>query len=836
MRRAVPLAALLVVATQGVAGAAGPEGAVSDELVRRFFDGGPALLLPAAERERLAAADETERERAARAFLAQDPMPETPGNELPAAIAARRARVLAERLSPFDARGQLLFLRGVPGERLKVECAESYKPLELWSWGSGDGRRTAILYRPAVGAHFAAWRPTDSKRALYTPEVEYLLEQWEELRGRITGRRPDLFFCKHAEEVDRRTGVSGLYGFRRERMTDADVDALFAPPADLAVWVRAALAEPPAAAGLVALPLPESTVSFPAARDQRLLARFRLTFAAGTPLGVVEEAGGKESRIALAGVLERPNGVFEEFRLRFVFPPAAPETPIVVQFERLLRPRELFLARLEVRDEILGSEVAFEHELRVPAEPLPEPEEPPAAVAGQELGLARVDGRDTLVLLPPVDEVVFGLWRAEAIVAGERIRRVVFYRDGRAQLTRSSPPWSAEVRLPNIPEETIVRAEGLDAEGNVVAADEILLNEPRGEPRVRLLAPPRGRRLSGTVRARAAVVVPEGRRVERVEFELNEQVIATLERPPWETTVEVPTGSELAYLAVTATYSDGSRVEDFRVLNSPDFLEQIQVDLVELYVTVTDRDGRLAEGLSAADFRVLDNGRPQSIARFEMVRDLPLTLGLVLDVSGSMRESLVEAKRAAQQFLAQILTPRDRCFAVSFSERPSLLMPLTPDARALEAAFRDLPAFGNTSLHDAIVYSLYQYRGVRGRKAMVLLSDGDDTSSLVPYADALAFAQRSGVAIYTIGLNIGGASLGIRSKLQRLADETGGRTFFVREARELEGVYAEIERELRSQYFLAFSPDPAPKEGERHTLEVQVSGRFKARAARGYTP
>jgi len=174
---------------------------------------------------------------------------------------------------------------------------------------------------------------------------------------------------------------------------------------------------------------------------------------------------------------------------------------------------------------------------------------------------------------------------------------------------------------------------------------------------------------------------------------------------------------------------------------------------------------------------------------------------------------------------------------VGFAQRPSLLMPLTSDAMAVEAAFRDLPAIGNTSLHDALVYSLYQFRGIRGRKALVLLSDGDDSSSLVTFEDALAFAQRSGVAIYTIGLDIGKLSLGIRDKLDRLATETGGRTFYIERADELASVYGEIERELRSQYFLAFAPDPAPKEGERHTLDVEArGGKLKARAARGYTP
>jgi VWFA-related protein len=120
---------------------------------------------------------------------------------------------------------------------------------------------------------------------------------------------------------------------------------------------------------------------------------------------------------------------------------------------------------------------------------------------------------------------------------------------------------------------------------------------------------------------------------------------------------------------------------------------------------------------------------------------------------------------------------------------------------------------------------------------MVLLSDGDDTSSVVPFADALLFAQRSGVAIYTIGLGVGGGSLGIRNKLQKLAEETGGRVFYISEATELAEVYEQIERELRSQYLLAFAPNPPAREGERRRVEIAMGPPgLKARAARGYTP
>ncbi len=851
MRRSLPslALALALAAPLPVAGADGWTSVdPAAERTRAFFEDGPAWLLPRAERERLAALPEPERIGHVAAWLSRDPVPETAGNELEQGIARRRRQVVAEGWTWFDDRARLLFLRGAPTDRHKVECSGAFKPLEIWTYGSGPEARRVVLYGPRADAPFRAWLPTDSKRRLYESEMEYFLEQFEELRGRIRGKRPDLQLCQDTKLVDETTGVEGLFGFRKERMTDGEVEALFAPPQDLAAWAKAAAAESvegsaisEGSGSVEPLPVAGLAFAFPEWRDQRILTRVRIELPAGVPLGVFEEEGGsREVRLIAAGRVDATDETFERFRTRFVLPPPDPATPVVLELERALRPKQRFVLHIELADEVSGRRAILDAGFAVPGEPTPLPAEAAAGgavVTGADLALTRVHGRDTLVLLPPAADVVFGLYRAEAIVAGQRIRRVAFFVDGKAQLTRGAPPWSAELRLPSIPTETVVRAEGYDADGQVVAADEILLNEPQGEPRVKLLSPPRGRRPTGTVRARAAVVEPEGRQVTQVAFKLNDRVLASLERPPWEATFEAPAGESVSYLTVTATFADGTVVEDYRILGASDFLEEIEVDLVEIYATVLDKSGAPVDGLVESDFTLLDNGKPQTLEKFELVRDLPLTVGLVLDTSGSMRESIGEAKRAASGFLRAVMTPKDRGFAVGFSERPALLMPLTADPGALEIAFRDLPAYGNTSLHDALVYSLYQYRGIRGRKAMVLLSDGDDTASLVTFDDALAYAQRSGVSIYTIGLDVGATSLAIRGKLQQLAEETGGRVFYIAKATELAGVYEQIERELRSQYLLAFSPNPAPREGERHSIEVKV-GRpgLKARSARGYTP
>ena len=310
-----------------------------------------------------------------------------------------------------------------------------------------------------------------------------------------------------------------------------------------------------------------------------------------------------------------------------------------------------------------------------------------------------------------------------------------------------------------------------------------------------------------------------------------------LERPPWQTEIEVPLGGDVSYLSVTATLDDGSRAEEVRFLNAPEYLEEVDVKLVELYTTVTDKSGRLAKGLTETDFTVKEDGRTQTISKFELVEDLPLTIGIVIDTSGSMAESLGEAKLAALGFLENMITLRDKVFAVSFSSQPALLIPQTEDVEAVEESVEDLVAAGMTTLHDAVVTSLYYFRGVRGRRAMILLSDGDDTASGLEYRDALEYARRSGVSIYTIGLGVGGLNIKVKNKLTELAKETGGRNFMIAKASELSGVYREIEEELRSQYLLAYSSDKPSPDGAFRTIEVKVSGgKFKARTIRGYYP
>ncbi len=452
---------------------------------------------------------------------------------------------------------------------------------------------------------------------------------------------------------------------------------------------------------------------------------------------------------------------------------------------------------------------------------------------------ARLHATTSLALVPPEHDVVVGEYRADVRIGGSDIAAVRFLVDGKPQTTQSRSHAWAMLRLNRYPTQQVIRVEGLDGEGRVVASDELVLNQQQGELRVRIEEPPRGVSVSGAAQARAAVVVPKGRHVSSVVFRVGEEVQAELRRPPWQTEISVPADTsetEPVYLAVTATLDDGSNAEDVRFLNASLLMDHIDVDLVELYTTVIDQANRPVTGLQAGDFTVFEDGKRQHVARFELVRNLPLTLGLAIDTSASMREVMEETRRAATQFLTNLVKPGDSSFAVAFASRPHLLTGQTSDVARVVDTVRSLRATGRTALHDALMTGLYYFRGVTGRRALVLLSDGEDTSSSARYADVLEYARHSEVAIYTIGLGVGSAEPLLRTKLVEIAAVTGGRAFFIEAARDLAPVYKQIDRELRSQYLLAYNSNQTGTGDDFRQVEVRVTENRRARTISGYYP
>ena len=276
-------------------------------------------------------------------------------------------------------------------------------------------------------------------------------------------------------------------------------------------------------------------------------------------------------------------------------------------------------------------------------------------------------------------------------------------------------------------------------------------------------------------------------------------------------------------------------------------------NLVSLNVTVVDPQKQYVSGLTQQDFAVYEDGVQQQLRFFES-RQVPMDLILLIDISSSMRDKITVVHDAAVGFLKS-MKEGDRGAVVAFNDKVDVLQALTSDGAALEQAIRGTTAKGSTSLNNALYIALKQFgRSAAGdgdlrRQAIAVLSDGEDTSSLISFEDVLSLARKTGVSIYTIGLHSkyqngrNGAPPTPRYfssadfSMKSLAQETGGQAFFPMEVAELKGIYATIARELASQYSLAYSPANPRSDGRYRRIVVRVAARpdLQLRTRSGYT-
>lgn len=255
------------------------------------------------------------------------------------------------------------------------------------------------------------------------------------------------------------------------------------------------------------------------------------------------------------------------------------------------------------------------------------------------------------------------------------------------------------------------------------------------------------------------------------------------------------------------------------------------MNLVEVYATVTDRHGELVAGLTADDFRVTDDGTPQVITAFA-AGEFPLAVGVGVDRSFSMggrSDRLAVAKSAARTFVSD-LRPDDQVMVMAIGSETSVVAPLSADHDRAVAAIDALDAWGTTPLYDATLAAIEAIQPARGRRALVLLSDGTDRYSETSTADLVQQARRHDVLVYPIAL--GGSRPPVFAELSAA---TGGRSFFAGDRREIGSDLATIARELRFQYLLGYVPARQADERSWHSIEVTVDrADAKVRARDGY--
>jgi len=269
----------------------------------------------------------------------------------------------------------------------------------------------------------------------------------------------------------------------------------------------------------------------------------------------------------------------------------------------------------------------------------------------------------------------------------------------------------------------------------------------------------------------------------------------------------------------------GGFAEGVRLLEEGAVGDVMAVNLVEIYAMVSDRRGRPVTLLERADFTLHEGGRSRPPERFAIGDDVPLSVALVLDRSGSMFSSMGRAKQAARMFLRQALDEHDSALLVDFASRPRLLRDRTDDIDDLLRQFDAISSQGGSAVYDALLFSLLRLEATPGRKALIVLTDGLDSGSRSTIDECTTLARRSGVPIFVISM---GDQLEHRPShrtfaLQRLAERSGGRVYTVDSESDVAAAYREIDQQLRGQYLLAFSTAAALGAAELDSLRLTVS-------------
>jgi VWFA-related protein len=312
--------------------------------------------------------------------------------------------------------------------------------------------------------------------------------------------------------------------------------------------------------------------------------------------------------------------------------------------------------------------------------------------------------------------------------------------------------------------------------------------------------------------------------------------------PPSETTPkldakpDVPPTQEEKAAAPEAADKDDIQDPDRPTIKVP-------VNEVNVVFTVTDKHNRYVKDLKQADFKVIDDEKPiEALRSFRREVDLPLQVGLLIDASGSIRERFKFEQESAIGFLQETIRPRfDKAFVLGFDSNLEMTQDFTDSTERLSKGIRSLRPGNATRLYDALYYAcreklLRSAQDDSVRRAIILVSDGDDNASHVTREEAIEMALRADVIVYTISTNYAGMGEGNNDKiLERIAEATGGRTFRPFQPQDVANAFAQIQDDLRSQYALSYRPANFAHDGRYRTIEISAAHRgLKVRSRHGY--
>jgi len=270
---------------------------------------------------------------------------------------------------------------------------------------------------------------------------------------------------------------------------------------------------------------------------------------------------------------------------------------------------------------------------------------------------------------------------------------------------------------------------------------------------------------------------------------------------------------------------------------------RVGINEVNVVFTVTDKHGKRVTDLKQADFHFVDDNKPATeIRSFHAETNLPLQVALLIDASNSVRDRFKFEQESAIEFLNQtVRRGYDQAMVVGFDVTPEVTQDFTDDAEKLDKGVRELRPGGGTAMYDALYYAcrdklMKEPQSGPTRRAIILLSDGEDNQSHVTREEAIEMAQRADAIVYTISTNVSGTKGAGDKVLERIADATGGRAFFPFQIRDVANAFAEIQDELRSQYDVSYKPADFKADGHFRTIEIVAVDRknFRVRSRRGW--
>lgn len=334
----------------------------------------------------------------------------------------------------------------------------------------------------------------------------------------------------------------------------------------------------------------------------------------------------------------------------------------------------------------------------------------------------------------------------------------------------------------------------------------------------------------------AEVTAADPKMVDKVEFFVEDRLVFIDTEAPYACFFDFGNEPRSWVIRATAYHREGVTVSDTVILKRVVLNYAVQVNRVVLYATACSKEGErhFALDLKKSDLVLEEDGRRQTIIDFYLEKR-PVTLAVILDSSGSMQPAMDKVHNAASRFV-DTLGNQDKALVIDFDEKVFLLQELTDDKTLLRKAITSTNALGGTALYDALYASFRKLRGIDGRKAIILLSDGDDTSSKFSFKRVLDEAKISDIIIFPIGMGTTVLDVDLRHVLKTLAEETGGRAYFPSKVEELEGVYTEIAQELKSQYYLTYEPTNNVWDGRWRKIKLEgASGKgLEIRTRSGY--